>query len=41
VSYRDTERAGARAFEVRGPNRKVGGAKVFFIDFNPRKACRS
>jgi len=30
--------AGARAFEVEGPNLKVRGPK-FFIDFSPRKAC--
>jgi len=28
--------AGARAFEVEGPNLKVGESK-FFIDFSPKK----
>jgi len=32
--------AGARAFEVDGPNLKVGRPK-FFIDFSTEKACRA
>jgi len=32
--------AGARAFEVEGPDLKVGEPK-FFIDFSPGKACRA
>jgi len=32
--------AGAKAFEVGGPNLKVGEPK-FFIDFSPEKACHA
>jgi len=33
--------AGARAFKLGGPNLKVEGAKIFFIDFSLGKACRA
>jgi len=32
--------AGAKAFEVEGPNLKVEGSK-FLINFSPGKACRA